>query len=92
MTEPPASEKPPPAGGPRSVTDAAKIHRLPWALLSSVFGSIYGNEPSAFFGGRGSVDVSVPRYMAMIIASVGMLSIAISMAVFGSSTMGICKS
>lgn len=51
-------------------------------MMLFLFGSIYGNEPVDFFGGRGSVDVSVPRYMAMIIASVGMLSIAISMAVY----------
>jgi hypothetical protein len=28
-----------------------------------VFGSMYGNEPTPFFGGRGSVDMSVPAYM-----------------------------
>lgn len=51
-------------------------------LLLFVFGSIYGNEPTEFFGGRGSVDVSVPAYMAMIIATVGLLSIAITVATY----------
>ena len=51
-------------------------------MMLFLFGSIYGNEPTPFLDGRGSVDVSVPRYMAMIIASVGMLSIAISMAAY----------
>lgn len=51
-------------------------------MMLFLFGTIYGNEPTDFYGGRGSVDVSVPRYMAMIIASVGLLSIAISMSVY----------
>ena len=51
-------------------------------MMLFLFGSIYGNEPTPFLNGRGSVDVSVPRYMAMIIASVGMLSIAISIAAY----------
>ena len=29
-------------------------------ILLFIFGSIYGNNPSPFFGGRGSVDVSTP--------------------------------
>jgi ABC-2 type transport system permease protein len=47
-------------------------------LLLFLFGSIYGNKPSPFFGGRGMVDVSTPAYLAMIIGSTGLLSIAIS--------------
>lgn len=49
-------------------------------MMLFLFGSIYGNEPTPFFGGRGSVDVSVPAYMAMIIGTTGLLSIAITMA------------
>ena len=49
-------------------------------LLLFIFGSIYGNAPLDFFGGRGSVDVSVPAYMAMIIGTTGLLSIGISVA------------
>jgi ABC-2 type transport system permease protein len=49
-------------------------------MMLFLFGSIYGNEPNPFSGGRGSVDVSVPAYMAMIISTTGLLSIAITMA------------
>jgi ABC-2 type transport system permease protein len=51
-------------------------------MMLFIFGSIYGNEPIDFFGGRGSVDVSVPAYMAMIIGTVGLLSIAINMSTY----------
>lgn len=51
-------------------------------MMLFLFGSIYGNEPTDFFGGRGSVDVSVPAYMAMIIGTVGLLSIAITTATY----------
>lgn len=49
-------------------------------VMIFIFGSIYGNEPSTFFGGRGTVDVSTPAYMAMIIGTTGLLSIGISVA------------
>ena len=49
-------------------------------MLLLIFGSIYGNEPEELFGGRGTVDMSVPAYMAMIIGTVGMLSTSISVA------------
>ena len=48
-------------------------------MMLFLFGSIYGNKPSSFFGGYGAVDVSVPSYTAMIIGS-GLLSIGISIA------------
>ncbi len=47
-------------------------------VLLFIFGSIYGNAPNELFGGRGMVDVSTPAYLAMIIGSTGLLSIAIS--------------
>jgi ABC-2 type transport system permease protein len=47
-------------------------------LVLVLFGSIYGNEPSAMFGGRGTVDVSVPAYIGLIIISVGLMSIPIA--------------
>ncbi|RPI46769.1 MAG: ABC transporter permease, partial [Bacteroidetes bacterium] len=40
--------------------------------------AIYGNEPADIFGGRGTMDVSVPAYIAMIISTVGLLSISIT--------------
>ncbi|MCS6990331.1 MAG: ABC transporter permease [Chitinophagales bacterium] len=49
-------------------------------MMLFLFGSIYGNEPTPFFGGYGSVDVSVPAYTAMIIATGGLLSITITLA------------
>jgi len=49
-------------------------------MLLFLFGSIYGNEPTPFFGGFGSVDVSVPAYTAMIIATSGLLSVTIAVA------------
>jgi len=49
-------------------------------MMLFLFGSIYGNAPSRLFGGLGSVDVSVPGYAAMIIATSGLLSLNITMA------------
>jgi ABC-2 type transport system permease protein len=47
-------------------------------LLLILFGSIYGNKPEEIFGGRGTMDISVPSYMALIIVSVALMSIPIS--------------
>ena len=49
-------------------------------MMLFLFGSIYGNEPSAFFNGYGSVDISVPAYTAMIIATTGLMGLTITMA------------
>jgi ABC-2 type transport system permease protein len=49
-------------------------------MMLFLFGSIYGNEPSAFFNGYGSVDISVPAYTAMIIATAGLMGLTITMA------------
>jgi len=46
-------------------------------MILFLFGSIYGNEPTPFFGGYGSVDVSVPAYTGMIIATSGLLGLSI---------------
>jgi ABC-2 type transport system permease protein len=46
-------------------------------LLLLMFGSIYGNKPSPFFGGHGMVDVSTPAYIAIIMGSTGFMSISI---------------
>ena len=58
-------------------------------MMLFLFGSIYGNQPSSFFGGYGSVDVSVPAYTAMIIASSGLLSLNIAVA--SQREMGILR-
>jgi len=51
-------------------------------MLLFLFGSIYGNKPTPFFGGYGYVDASVPAYTAMIIATSGLLSLPIVMALY----------
>ena len=51
-------------------------------LILFLFGSIYGNEPSEFLSGRGNVDNSVPGYIAMVIATTGMLSLPIGLATY----------
>jgi len=49
-------------------------------MMLFLFGSIYGNEPSAYFNGYGTVDISVPAYTAMIIATTGLMGLTITMA------------
>ena len=49
-------------------------------MMLFLFGSIYGNKPSAMFGGYGTIDISVPAYTAMIIATTGLLSLTITVA------------
>jgi ABC-2 type transport system permease protein len=49
-------------------------------MLLFLFGSIYGNEPTPFLDGRGSVDNSAPGYIGMIIGTLGMVSLPITLA------------
>ena len=58
-------------------------------MMLFLFGSIYGNKPSSFFGGYGTVDVSVPAYTAMIIGSSGLLALGIAIASYRES--GVLK-
>lgn len=51
-------------------------------MMLFLFGSIYGNEPTPIFGGRGTIDVSVPAYTAMIIATTGLVGFTITMATY----------
>jgi ABC-2 type transport system permease protein len=51
-------------------------------LLLFLFGSIYGNEPTPFLGGQGSVDNSVPGYIAMIIGTTGMIGLPIALSIY----------
>lgn len=51
-------------------------------MLLFIFGSIFGNEPSEFMGGLGSMDVSTPAYIAMIVGTVGLMSGPISLVVY----------
>jgi ABC-2 type transport system permease protein len=49
-------------------------------MMLFLFGSIYGNTPTPMFGGYGTIDISVPAYTAMIIATSGLMSVTITMA------------
>lgn len=51
-------------------------------ILLFVFGGIFGNEPIGRYGGRGTVDVSVPGYIGMIIATAGLMALPISLAAY----------
>jgi ABC-2 type transport system permease protein len=51
-------------------------------MMLFLFGSIYGNKPQAMFGGQGTIDISIPAYTAMIIATTGLMSITITMAAY----------
>lgn len=48
-------------------------------MMLFLFGAIYGNEPSEYFGGYGTVDVSIPSYTAMIISTTGIMGLSITM-------------
>lgn len=50
-------------------------------LMLLLFGSIYGNQPAEMFGERGTVDISVPGYIAtLIIGTAAFLSLPIDLA------------
>ncbi len=51
-------------------------------MMLFLFGSIYGNKPTSFFGGYGTVDIMVPAYAALIIATTGLMGLSISMAAY----------
>jgi len=46
--------------------------------LMILLGFIFGNKPDPMLGGLGYLDRSVPGYMAMIVAIVGLTSVPIS--------------
>ncbi|MGI9021640.1 MAG: ABC transporter permease [Acidimicrobiales bacterium] len=49
-------------------------------MMLFLFGSIFGNEPDPQLGGRGQVDVSVPGYIAVIIATTAIMGLPINLA------------
>jgi ABC-2 type transport system permease protein len=49
-------------------------------LLMSLFGSVFGNEPVAELGGMGSVDLSTPGYIALIIGTTAFMGIPSTLA------------
>ncbi len=50
-------------------------------LMLVLFGLIYGNEPSEVLGGLGSMDVTVPAYLGIIIVTVGLIGLPIQTSV-----------
>jgi len=51
-------------------------------MMLFLFGAIYGNDPSPYFNGYGTVDVSVPAYTAMIISTTGIMGLTITMSAY----------
>ena len=51
-------------------------------LLLFVFGGIFGNEPTARFGGKGMIDISVPGYVAMIIGNIALMALPAALAAY----------
>ena len=49
-------------------------------MMLAIFGSIFGNEPVDVFDGLGTVDLTVPAYMGMVIAVTGLMSLPLTMA------------
>ena len=51
-------------------------------MMLFLFGTIYGNEPSPYFNGYGTVDISVPAYTSMIIGTTGIMGLTITMSAY----------
>ncbi len=51
-------------------------------ILLALFGSIFGNDPASGFGGIGSVDLSTPGYIGLIIGTTAFLSIPVTVATY----------
>ncbi|MCA1690977.1 MAG: ABC transporter permease [Actinobacteria bacterium] len=49
-------------------------------MMLFLFGSVFGNEPDPDLGGRGQVDVSVPGYIGVIIATTAIMGLPINLA------------
>ena len=49
-------------------------------LMLLLFGSLYGNEPTHFYDGRGAMDVEVPSYAGMVIAVTGLMCLPLGLA------------
>jgi ABC-2 type transport system permease protein len=44
-----------------------------------IFGGVYGNKATPFFGGYGSIDVMVPSYLGVIIAVNGIMNLPLTL-------------
>jgi ABC-2 type transport system permease protein len=58
-------------------------------MLVLLFGAMYGNEPMAQLGGRGSMDISMPGYTAMILGTVGFMNVPIAITAY--REMGVLR-
>jgi len=47
-------------------------------LLVLLFGAMYGNDPSPFYGGYGTMDITMPAYTALILGTIGLLGVPIT--------------
>lgn len=54
-------------------------------MLVVLFGAIYGNKPMEILGNRGSMDVSMPAYTALILGTVGFMGIPITVSAYRES-------
>lgn len=48
-------------------------------MMLLIFGGIFGNDPAEKFGGLGTVDVSVPAYIGLVLAVAGLMSFPLGM-------------
>lgn len=51
-------------------------------MMLFIFGEIFGNEASQMFGGKGTVDASVPGYIVMIMCVTGLMTTPITMSTY----------
>ena len=51
-------------------------------MLVVLFGAMYGNKPMEVLGGRGSMDLSMPGYTAMILGTVGFMNVPIAISAY----------
>lgn len=49
-------------------------------MMLCMFGGIYGNKPSSQFDGRGTVDMSVPAYLILVVSVTGLMSFPLGLA------------
>ena len=49
-------------------------------MMLLLFGGMYGNTPSDFYGGHGAVDVLTPAYIGMILAVSGVMGLPLGLA------------
>ena len=55
------------------------------AMMVLLFGSMYGNQPTPMLDGYGWMDISMPAYTAMILATVGLIGIPITISSYRES-------